>query len=219
MTGHCLTTPPHNDETRLVGGFRLTERRGRDLNPRSAVKTDNGFRDRRIRPLCHLSSAAKGYPHRWAGRSTESTQAGAVAAGLSGRPSPADVGRGAALELRLGVARMRLEPGRVAVGERGGREPVREHREADRVITVAVMMTSSCGSPPSSTRITAKTIDARPRGPNQPRKPTVWRRAPVPSIAIPTGIMRTSVRRARRRRRSPRSRRRAPGRASRRRRR
>ena len=25
------------------------------MNPRSAVKTDNGFRDRRIRPLCHTS--------------------------------------------------------------------------------------------------------------------------------------------------------------------
>ena len=29
-------------------------RRGRDSNPRSA-QTDNGFQDRRIRPLCHLS--------------------------------------------------------------------------------------------------------------------------------------------------------------------
>ena len=41
---------------RLTGELaRAEERRGRDLNPRSAVKTDNGFRDRRIRPLCHLS--------------------------------------------------------------------------------------------------------------------------------------------------------------------
>ena len=35
----------------------------------------------------------------------------------------------------------------------------------------------------SSTRITANTIDASPRGPNQPRKATVGRRAPDPSIA------------------------------------
>ena len=39
----------------------------------------------------------------------------------------------------------------------------------------------------SSTRITAKTIDARPRGPNQPRKATVGRLAPDPSIARTDG--------------------------------
>jgi hypothetical protein len=52
------------------------------------------------------------------------------------------------------------------------------------VITVAVMMMSSCGSPPSSTRITAKTIDARPRGPNQPRKPTAWPMVITVGLAI-----------------------------------
>ena len=35
----------------------------------------------------------------------------------------------------------------------------------------------SCGRCDSSTTITAKTIEARPRGPNQPRKPTVGGRA------------------------------------------
>ena len=39
-------------------GFRTSrERRGEDLNLRSAC-TDNGFRDRRIRPLCHPSGVA-----------------------------------------------------------------------------------------------------------------------------------------------------------------
>ena len=37
-------------------------------------------------------------------------------------------------------------------------------------------------------------LDAGPRGPNQPRNPSVGRRAWVPHIAIATGIMRTSVR-------------------------
>jgi hypothetical protein len=35
---------------------------------------------------------------------------------------------------------------------------------------------ATCGRCDSSTTITAKTIEARPRGPNQPRKATVWRR-------------------------------------------
>ena len=39
----------------------------------------------------------------------------------------------------------------------------------------------------SSTMITAKTIEARPRGPNQPMKPRVGSRLSVPSIAIATG--------------------------------
>ena len=55
------------------------------------------------------------------------------------------------------------------------------------MITIVVTRSSSCGRPPSSIRITAKTIEASPRGPNQPRKPTVGRRAPVPSIATATG--------------------------------
>ena len=39
----------------------------------------------------------------------------------------------------------------------------------------------------SSTRITANTIDASPRGPNQPRNATVGRLAPDPSIARANG--------------------------------
>ena len=42
--------------------------------------------------------------------------------------------------------------------------------------------------------ITAKTIDASPRGPNQPRKPRSEARAREPNIAIATGIIRTTVR-------------------------
>ena len=38
------------------------------------------------------------------------------------------------------------------------------------------------------------TTEARPRGPNQPMKATVGARAPLPSRAIATGTMRTSVR-------------------------
>ena len=44
------------------------------------------------------------------------------------------------------------------------------------------------------TTITAKTIDARPLGPNHPTKPTVGGRALLPNIAIATGNIRTSVR-------------------------
>ena len=42
--------------------------------------------------------------------------------------------------------------------------------------------------------MTANTIEARPRGPNQPRNATVGRRAPVPSSASATGSIRTTVR-------------------------
>ena len=38
----------------LSNNINETWRRDRDSNPGSA-RTDNGFRDRRIRPLCHLS--------------------------------------------------------------------------------------------------------------------------------------------------------------------
>jgi hypothetical protein len=43
-----------------------------------------------------------------------------------------------------------------------------------------VRIRPSCGSPPSSSTSTAKTIDARPRGPNQPRKARVGLRAARP---------------------------------------
>ena len=39
----------------LPVGYMVKWRRDRDSNPGSAC-TDNGFRDRRIRPLCHLSA-------------------------------------------------------------------------------------------------------------------------------------------------------------------
>src|ERR1700760_4558477 len=55
-------------------------------------------------------------------------------------------------------------------------------------------MVGAPGRCASSTTITANTIDARPRGPNQPRNPTVWRWAPLPTSAMATGSMRTTVR-------------------------
>ena len=51
-----------------------------------------------------------------------------------------------------------------------------------------------CGSPAASITTTPKTIDARPRGPNQPRRSTVGGRACAPIIAIATGIILTTVR-------------------------
>ena len=38
---------------------RHNQRRGWDSNPRSRLTRDNGFQDRRIRPLCHPSGAAR----------------------------------------------------------------------------------------------------------------------------------------------------------------
>ena len=58
----------------------------------------------------------------------------------------------------------------------------------------AVMTVSACVTPPSSSSISAKTIDASPRGPNQPMKPTVGRRMPLPASAAATGAIRISVR-------------------------
>src|SRR5262249_51535463 len=63
--------------------------------------------------------------------------------------------------------------------------------------TVTVMTVTNvdvCGSPAASTITTPKTIDARPRGPNHPRKRTVGARACEPSIATTTGTIRTTVR-------------------------
>ena len=59
---------------------------------------------------------------------------------------------------------------------------------------MAVVSSASLGSRDSSITITAKTIEAKPRGPNQPRNPIVTGRAPEPSIATATGSIRTSVR-------------------------
>ena len=59
------------------------------------------------------------------------------------------------------------------------------------VVTRIVVAPGKCAS---STTITANTIDARPLGPNQPRKLTVGIRAPLPIIATATGSIRTRVR-------------------------
>ena len=91
------------------------------------------------------------------------------------------------------VARVLLVPAGVAAGERRRAQAVGEDREPDGHVDrehdqVLVRQADS------STTITANTIDARPRGPNQPRKPTVGGRARDPNIAIATGSIRTTVR-------------------------
>src|SRR3954451_21333591 len=61
---------------------------------------------------------------------------------------------------------------------------------------VTVIASSSvwrCGSSVSSSRMTANTIEARPRGPNQPKNAMVGRRAPVPSSASATGSIRIAT--------------------------
>ncbi len=112
---HAETTKPA-----LPGGFRLLQRRGRDLNPRSAVKTDNGFRDRRIRPLCHLSSAAKGYPHRRGNRPRMRLRLSQARRFAAARPSCASergscCGSRAAAACLAGATRTRWRSGRRAV--------------------------------------------------------------------------------------------------------
>ena len=57
---------PEDDETRLESGFRVSEAEGEGFEPSIRLTTDNGFRDRRIRPLCHPSDRATGYPFRGA---------------------------------------------------------------------------------------------------------------------------------------------------------
>jgi hypothetical protein len=46
---------PQNERIPLLQGDSPLQRRGRDSNSRYANKTHNGFRDRRIQPLCHPS--------------------------------------------------------------------------------------------------------------------------------------------------------------------
>ena len=59
-------TRPHEALFTLPGlrpantGDLALRRRGRDSNSRYAYQTHNGFRDRRIQPLCHLSRATSG---------------------------------------------------------------------------------------------------------------------------------------------------------------
>jgi hypothetical protein len=63
------------------------------------------------------------------------------------------------------------------------------------VTKIVVRMRFSLGSSPfASTSRTANTIEASPRGPNQPRKASVGGLALVPAMATATGAMRTSVR-------------------------
>ena len=145
------------------GSGLKTEREG--FEPSRSLTTPNGFRDRRIRPLCHLSGRDR-VPAAAAQRDLSDPgrrHGTCVVSPLS------SVGRSSR---RMGVV-----PVRVAPCEGRSRRSVREDRERDRDDhgrdeDVLVRQ------PPSSTRITAKTIDARPRGPNQPRKPTVGRLAP-----------------------------------------
>ena len=61
-------------------------------------------------------------------------------------------------------------------------------------MAMPVIEQSMCSSSEPSSTSTANTIEARPRGPNQPVKATVGVRAPVPSNASHTGAMRMTVR-------------------------
>src|SRR4029077_18645638 len=62
-------------------------------------------------------------------------------------------------------------------------------------VTVSAITSSEvCGSPAASTTTTPNTIDASPRGPNQPRNSTVGVAAWEPSMESATGTIRTSVR-------------------------
>src|SRR6476619_7916082 len=61
------------------------------------------------------------------------------------------------------------------------------------VTTIVAITVSTWASGETSTTITAKTIDARPRGPNQPTNPSVCGCASRPMSAIATGSMRAIV--------------------------
>ena len=104
----------------------------------------------------------------------------------AGSPSPAR------LPSKAGLSGVGLVPAPVPVGQRRRGDPVEEDREANREVDRQQdrLPVGSC----DSTTITAKTIEARPRGPNQPMNVRVAGRARVPSIAIATGSIRTTVR-------------------------
>ena len=72
---------------------------------------------------------------------------------------------------------------------------VRPWARIDRVTVTMTTVRMVCdpGVSASSRTNSAKRIDARPRGPNQPRKPTVGRRTPEPINESATGIIRTAV--------------------------
>ena len=86
-----------------------------------------------------------------------------------------------------------LEPSGVAGGQRGRRETVGEDREADGQIDRKQdqMLLGELRLLDEDHGEDDRCVAA---GPNQPRKPSVGRRAPEPTIAIATGSMRTNVR-------------------------
>ena len=90
-----------------------------------------------------------------------------------------------------------LEPG-YAAGipgyQRIALAPCNTRLNATVTVTVAII-TSAWGMPerPPTTMI-ARTSEARPLGPNQPRNNELSIASPLPSVAIATGSMRTSVR-------------------------
>ena len=67
-------------------------------------------------------------------------------------------------------------------------------RTLRNTVTAMTDTASSAPVPSSSSAISAKTRDARPRGPNQPTNSTVCRSRPAPSKASATGTIRTAVR-------------------------
>ena len=140
-----------------------------------------------------------------------------VDAGMADAEAPANVLHLRALEARLRVLRMRLEPGGVAVGQRRSGQTVSEDRQPDRNDR------SSRGSnrraanrplrSPEPRRRSTRALAARTiRG-----SATVGLRAPVPIIAAATGAFGRSSGSGRRTERSTTSRPRAPARAARRR--
>jgi len=68
------------------------------------------------------------------------------------------------------------------------------YTDSATVQVTTVSINERSGSWVCSTRTSTNTIEASPRGPNQPRNPTVTQRIPMPSMARPTGSIRTTVR-------------------------
>ncbi len=94
-----------------VRGSIMYWRRGRDSNPGYRLTRHNGFRDRRIQPLCHLSAKSRNYATR---RSWICSGIGKASEGSSGardssaaRPSSLWAVRASAEGIRLCVRRSR----------------------------------------------------------------------------------------------------------------
>ena len=101
-------------------------------------------------------------------------------AGSLGLEPPAELGRAWRLD-RDAVLRGELARASSRSGRRAGRRVAPCARTESPTVTNAVVSRrSSWGSPPSSTTRRAKTIDAAPRGPNQPRNATVRAVRPCP---------------------------------------